>query len=110
MIQGYFERKIPLKLVDFGSLALWLLLYNDPSYLTILSDLALEFMALRFFNPNIKGHLLTLIQHNISSIEVSMNPTDDKNFHLKNEICARSTCFANTRFTHFNKGGFHMKQ
>lgn len=79
MIQGYFERKIPLKLVDFGSLALWLLLYNDPSYLTILSDLALEFIALRFFNPNIKEHLLTLIQHNISSIEVSMNPTEKRN-------------------------------
>lgn len=63
-------------------------------------------MVLSFFDPNIKGHLLTLIHYNSSLIEVSMYPTDDKNFHLKNEICARNICFANTRLTHFNKGSF----
>lgn len=63
-------------------------------------------MALSFFDPNIKGHLLTLIHYNSSLIEVSMYPIDDKNFNLKNEIYARNICFANTRLTFFNKGGF----
>lgn len=75
-------------------------------YLALSSDLALKFMALSFFDPNIKEHILTLIQYNSSSIEVSMYPINDKNFHLKKKICARSICFANTRLTHFNKGGF----
>lgn len=96
-----FRKKNSLKLVDFGSLTVRLL-----RYLALSTDLALKFMALSFFDPNIKGHLLTSIQYNSSSIEASMYPINDKNFHLKNKICARGTCFANTRLPYFNKGGF----
>lgn len=77
-------------------------------YLALSSDLALKFMALSFFDPNIKEHILTLIQYNSSSIEVSMYPINDKNFQTKSALAVYLSPTPDWRTS--IKVAFHMMQ